>query len=453
MAKYLSFLAILLLFAGCYAKKEPLPGEIAEIQKNMTNAETKKWWKVFEDENLNRLLEEALAENFSLKSIRKKILQAEAQLKKSRSPLFPAIDATIGVSRSFVNESGYSDSENSFSLGAAAKYEVDLWGKIDSLSKAAGFEYKASKEDFKAANVTFTSEIAKNWYGYLYQSSRLRLLAEKRDIARKELETLKKRFVSAQADVSDILQQKSTIKEIDKDIVFSKNEKKIFATALNVMLSKKPDEKLIFNESAFPDVLSVKTPKIEMSKLMQRPDIKSLYYKLQAQDERYAAAISAQYPRLALSSNISSSSSGLNNVFDNWFASIAASAVSPIFDAGERKADVKAARAKTEELLFRYKQALLDAAKEVTDLLEKIESQKQYIKILKKQKEIAQKNIEFYRSRYITGQQEYRRYLSALMSFKNLEEKELKASYELALYYIGLYRALSTGWEEDKDKK
>ena len=169
-----------------------------------------------------------------------------------------------------------------------------------------------------------------------------------------------------------------------------------------------------------------------------------------AADRRVGAAVANRYPKLSLTAGVSSSPEYLRDLFDNWIASLAANLVAPLFDGGERKAEVTRTKAVVEEKLNDYGQAILDAIGEVEDALAQEAEQRAYIASLEKQLDLSSTVLERMRDRYLSGNVDYISVLDTLSTHQDLERTHLTAQRKLIEYRVNLCRALAGGWRMDR---
>ena len=146
---------VLLLFSGCTTvpvrdlDAVPLP---AHFSGSGADNLPEHWWESFGDAVLDRLIEQALAQNFSLQSVWARLDQAAAVERVASAELYPSLDAEGSAGRSWSQNNGGIDTDN-YSLGAMAGYELDLWGRIDSNSKAATLDRQATEAELKKRRV------------------------------------------------------------------------------------------------------------------------------------------------------------------------------------------------------------------------------------------------------------------------------------------------------------
>jgi NodT family efflux transporter outer membrane factor (OMF) lipoprotein len=448
--------AVFLSMQGCVHRGLP-SGPAVELPSHFSTSGLAlvpaRWWTAFEDPTLNRLMERALRGNFTLQMAWDRLDQAMALVKREGAPLWPQVEARAEASRSVQKTSetrlGTQDRTyfTEFLTALNISYEVDLWGRISSLKEAAQLDMKATLEELQTAAITLSAEVAGAWYRLIEGYAQLRLLDEQLKINEKYLEIIRLKLEMGQVSVTDLLQQRQLVESTRGKRLVAETTVKVLRNKLAVLLGMAPG----MLELEVPEEFSALPPPpatgVPAELVRRRPDVRAAELRLKAQDKRLAAAIADLFPRISLSAQGQSSSQAIRDLFDNWLASIAASLLSPVFEGGRRRAEVKRQEAALWERLHFYQETVLNALKEVEDALAKEGQQRQYIQSLKKQLELSRKASELTLESYTKGVGDFTRYLTTLLSHQELQRKYLEALKDLFLFRIELYRALAGGFE------
>ncbi|MDC9728879.1 MAG: efflux transporter outer membrane subunit [Methyloprofundus sp.] len=438
-------LLILCLITACAPKIEqvPLPTEIADSFSNSgTAAIQKHWWLSLNDPQLNQLIDQALAENFSLKSAYNRLEQANITAKQSGAELIPSLTATFTGSQQYSN----TGDSNPFSLGLTASYEVDLWGRIRANQQAAELEALASIENVKTAELSLSSEVAITWYRLVEQRSQLDLLAKQIKTNEDNVQLLMSRFAGAQATAADLYQQQQSLEASIGERYTVNANIKVLEHLLSVLIGKTPATITIPQKNHLPDLTEQPITGLSSDLIQRRPDLRAAYFQVQSANQRVASAIADRFPKLSLTANINTSSTDLQSLFNNWIATLAGNLILPIVDGGRRVAVVDINKAKSKEALNNYATALQTAVKEVEDSLAQEQEQKQYLLSLNKQYAFSQQATKQIRLRFMYGAIDFLRVLSTQISQQSLERKQITAKRQLIEYRLKLYRALAGGW-------
>ena len=395
---------------------------------------------------LNTLIEQALANNFSLKTAWDRLNQAEALARSTGANLTPALDAEAGTSRTLFSEDHQTGDSHGYSIGLTASYELDLWGRIRSSRDAAAFDAKAGNEDFRTAALTLSAQVAGTWYQLVEQYGQLDILSEQIDINKQVLELVTLQFRTGQVGIADMLQQRQLVESNRGENAQVAAQVKAFEHQLAILLGYSPLQPVAPRVSKLLNLPPMPQTGLPAYLIQHRPDIRSAYYRLRAADSDLATAIADRFPRLSLTAGVNTSGEHTRNLFDNWLATLAANLVTPMIDGGLREAEVDRTRAVASEALHTYGQTILDALGEVEDALAQEQHQRNFIASLDKQLKLAGQVIQRVRDRYLQGTVDYQRVLDALLSQQTLQRSLLTAKRDLVQNRIDLCRALGTGW-------
>jgi len=439
-----ALLLLLSVLAACSVdiKDVPLPVNLPEKFSFTGQAKVpNQWWLTFNDAALNCLINQALNENFTLLAAFNRLEQAQAIAKKSGAELIPSIDGDFFTTQKNTNTTTL----NNFTLGLAASYELDLWGRIRSNIHAAELDTLAAEEDLASAAISVSAEIASVWYKLIEQRQQLHLLDSQIKTNRDNVTMVTVRFRLGQATAADVFQQSQLLEFVIGNRLTVIANIRVLENQLAILIGKSPDTVALPEQDSFPTLPPIPETGLSTDLVQRRPDLRRAYFRIQAADQRVASAIADRFPKLSLAAGIDTSAPDLQSLFNNWMATIAGNLVMPIVDGGRRIAEVERNQAVSAEALNNYATALINAVKEVENALIQEHQQYQLVISLEKQVELSQQASTQIRSRYIYGAMDFLRVLSALLSQQNLERNRLLAQQQLIDYRINLYRALAGG--------
>ncbi len=306
-----------------------------------------RWWLSFNDPVLDRLIEQAMSNNLNLRIVWDRLSQAEAVARKAGALLWPTLDGQAGASRTAQRQPVTPPGEGrrttyrtSLSLGLVAGYEVDLWGRIRSTKDAAQFDVRASAEQVQAAAITLSAQVAVVWYTLVEQYGQIDLLQQQLKINQNVLDLITLRFRRGQAGAADVLQQRQLVESRRGDLAAAESRAGVLEHQLAILLGQNPTAPVAERVTHLLELAALPATGVPAELIQQRPDIRQAYHNVLAADRRVAAAIADRFPRLALSAQANTSAQSTRDLFDNWLASLAANLVAPLFDGGERKAEV-----------------------------------------------------------------------------------------------------------------
>jgi NodT family efflux transporter outer membrane factor (OMF) lipoprotein len=332
-----------------------------------------------------------------------------------------------------------------------AQYEIDLWGRIDSRVAAERLRARATLADYQTAALSLSAEIVRTWYRLMESLRQLALLDEQIATNQKVLQLLRDRFGSGQVRSVDILRQEQLSESTREQRLVVESERAVLGHQLAVLLGRPPQAGVEVASRELPALPPMPATGIPGELLRRRPDVRRAYQLLLAADRDLAAALSNRYPRLSLTASLATAESSADDLFRDWFASLAANLLGPLFDGGARAAEVEQARAVKRRLLYAYGETALVAFREVEDALIQEAKQGERIASLARQVALARRAYEQLGVEYLNGLSNYIDVLAALTEEQALQRELVTAERELLELRVALYRALAGGFTTHRE--
>ncbi|MHC4725773.1 MAG: efflux transporter outer membrane subunit [Planctomycetota bacterium] len=444
----ISVLLLMAISCSRQIKKPPMPTEIpSSFTTTGTEPLPDNWWLSFKDDELNFLIEQALKDNFNLAIAWDRLAQAQAVAKKSNANLLPRADLEAGFRRSRQEIQDSTTYSSLYSLGIAAGYEVDLWSQITSLQQAAWLDVQAQREALNTAAITMTASIASTWYQLAESKALIQIVKEQIETNKQVLNVVNVQFRKGTASAADVLRQRQLVASTEAQLIVSEETVELLQYQLSVLIGHQPESVWQQTSIDLPELPPIPRLGIPAEVLWRRPDILQNYRKVQAADQRLAAAIADQYPRISLAANVETSAASVHDLFDDWLANLAANAIQPLFDSALRKVEVERQEAIVLEQIHTWGQTILDALQEIEAALTRERQQTQLLESLKLQLGLARETYKRNRERYIKGQTDYIRVLESLQSLQFLERSVITAQRTLIGYRIDLYRSIAGSFD------
>lgn len=339
---------------------------------------------IFRDPRLLALVERAIVNNQNLRATLANVEVARGQYRVQRAAQFPAIDlgSSAGLrngtsSTQIANNGGAVTSGGgirqsySVDLGINA-FELDLFGRVRSLSNAALDEYLASDAGARAVRVTLVGDVAEAWFTYASDRTLLAIADDTRKAAAQSVRLTRARLQGDIAPRTDLDQALTIEKTADTDFARQTAQVAQDRNALVLLLGGPVAEAEL--PPTIDDALAAITPPpvgLSSDVLLRRPDVISAEYSLRAANARIGAARAAFFPRISLTGLFGFASSSLGALFDGgaFNYSAGASLGQPIFDWGANKGNLLIARASADAALGTYQYTIQTAFREVADAL------------------------------------------------------------------------------------
>lgn len=408
---------------------------------------TNEWWKAFGDEQLNQLVERALRGNLSVEQAAARLRQAEAAAVKSGAAQFPSLTGVAGAgSKSIHKEGQKTTSSEEFTLGLAASYELDLWGRVASGHRAALRTVEAVRFDLETAAMTLASRTTTTYFYWQQQQIKLSILNQQLAANRKIRSVVEKRFEMAQADAIDVLLQRQRVASSEASIPMVQSAISAAEHSLAILTGELPQTDLQLIVRPFVNLPDMPATGIPSDLLSRRPDLQAAWARLEAADWNVRAAQADRLPTLKLTGTATYGAESTDDLFDNWVMNLAAGLSAPLIDGGSRRAEVARTKAAADERVAAYRETVLTALGEVEDAVASELHRRDYVAAVNRQMAAAKMTADESFRRYTSGLNSYFEALLAETSRQNLEVTVVQAEFDLRADRVQLYRVLGGDW-------
>lgn len=418
------------------------------------------WWRSFNDQTLNNLINQALINNSDLALALNNLEYARVSLGLSKLDYLPNVGYSFNAKRQNNYPMGVdANSHGSYTAGFNLNYELDLWGRVRNSVGAAKSKFLATKYDYDAARLSLASNVADMYFSLLS-------LKEQEEILQNTLksynETLNFRQKQLNAGaISDIVfyQTKAQVDSAKSQLINVQNELSKTNTALSILVGKNYDEILHKNinvSSQMPSVPSVPSG-IPSDVLLHRADVASALESLKASNFLVGARKAEYFPTISLTGMLGYASGEFDRLFtqnaNSW--NIGGSLVGPLLDFGRTAKKVELANLDQNASFIKYDKTLKTAFGEVRDALE---NRKNSIKEQASMKELVNSQTKVYnmaKQRYDEGYSDHLELLDARRSLLSAKLNLAKANYSVLDSVVGVYKALGGGFnlEDNKTKR
>ena len=331
---------------------------------------------IFQDVRLQKLMDQALVNNRDLRVAAANIVRARSQFRAQRAELLPQLDANLQVQRSeTASSSGFAAGVRSAANGtlAISAYEVDLFGRIQSLTNAAQETYFATEATARATRLALLGDIATAWLTYASDQSLYKLAQDTAASARKTVDLTRARLEGGVAARTDLRQAQTILATAESNMARQQTAVAQDVNALVLLVGADFDRALL-PASIEEAATTIGDPPTGTSAdiLLRRPDVLAAEYSLRSANANIGAARAAMFPRITLTGILGLASGSLESLFGDsgqHTSQATAAAGYPIFQAGAARATVRASIAQRDALLSTYEKSIQTAFREVADAL------------------------------------------------------------------------------------
>jgi NodT family efflux transporter outer membrane factor (OMF) lipoprotein len=415
---------------------------------------TNRWWERFGSPELDRLVETALADNLDLAEAYARLKQARARAVQAGASRWPDVGLEGGASHSerrHKAESGdfVTTDTDSYSIGLASRFELDVWGKNRSSYEAGRLVSEASQEDLDAAAVTLAAEVTLRWLDIVLQRQILDLLALQLEANNKVLQLTELRLRKSQATALDVLQQRDAVARIRALIPPEVAREQALRHELALLLGKPARTDLEITTRELPAPTPLPSTGLPVELLTRRPDLRASALRMQAADWNVSAARADRLPSIRLLASGGFNAEAFSDLLDSNVSQLAADLVGPLLDGGARKAEVERTRAVVEEQVAAYYGQVLQAIREVEDALVGEQQQALLMEALRHRLETVHSTYTESLARYMKGMNDFLPVLAAQSAEQETQRVLVRTQRDGLAYRVQLHRALAGDWVED----
>jgi multidrug efflux system outer membrane protein len=421
-----------------------------------------RFWTLFQDEQLTRLVEEALTNSRDLKIAVLRIEEARANLRIARSFLYPTVNAVAVANRSKLSGAinlppGTPLIGNTFDIGLAASYEVDLWGKLSAGTDAAGAQLLATRYAAETVRIALAAQVAATYFTLRGLDAEVQITRDTLGTRDENVRLQKTRAsagLTSELDLRFAEAERSTVAatlpplesavaqtEAALARLVGRNARDVYAPA--IARGRPIDEKV---------VAPVVPNGLPSDLLERRPDIRQAEAILVSTRAQTAEARAQYFPSLTLTGSFGRESADLSDLFTAparvW--AIAGSLLQPIIGLNRIDAQVDAATARSEQAALIYQQSVVDALRDVHDALVAHNSARASFEAQDDRRKKQADVLRLAELRYKNGYSSYLEVLDAQRNLFDADRARLLALRNQQSAIVDLYRALGGGWAPDQ---
>lgn len=415
------------------------------------------WQTFIVDSDLRNLVSTALNNNRSLRQTLLDIEQARAQYRIQRADRVPGLNAAANGSRQRLpgdlSNTGSSAVSSSYQVGLALPdYELDLFGRVKSLTDAALEQYLATEEAARSARLALIAEVSQAYLSYDGAQRRLQLTEQTLASREDSLGLISQRRSAGAATALDYQEALGLVEQSRAELESTARQKQQSLNAL-VLLLGTPDAatRIPWVPQGKPMLVQDIAPGTPSELIERRPDILAAEHQLRARNADIGAARAAFFPRISLTGSFGTSSAEMSGLFDggsrSW--SFVPTLSLPIFDAGRNSANLDLANVRKDSAVAAYEGTIQTAFREVADALAATDTLRREETARRALANTSNETLKLAKARYEGGVDSHLRYLDAQRSSFVNESAYIETSTQRQIALVDLFRALGGGWSGD----
>jgi multidrug efflux system outer membrane protein len=420
------------------------------------------WRDVFTDPRLNRAIETAIANNRDLRIAVLNAAAAEAQFRVQRADLFPQLSASgsvtasrtpLGLASTTVpvdSTAGVNRRVYDASVGLSA-YEIDLFGRIRSLSTAAFERYLGYTETRRSAQISLIGQVASGWLAIAADQELIDLTQRTLANQQEAYAITRAAYQGGTATELALRQAQTSVETARASLQRYTRAKAQDVNALALLLGQPVPADLL------PDSLSARDPSIaEVSPgigseiLLRRPDVLAAERNLAAANAEVGAARAAFFPSITLTASAGTGSAALSTLFGagSGIWSFVPQINLPIFTGGALEGSLDAAKIRTDIQVATYERTVQAAFREVADALAASGTYDRQIAAQRALVASYQAAYNLALLRFRSGLDNYQAPLDSQRQLFTAQQELIGLELLRLQNRVSLYRALGGGWQE-----
>lgn len=468
--------------------------------KSATNAELaeprlgRDWWRLFQDPDLDALMEETLRANQNLVAAMARVAQAREEAIAVESQFYPVLTLNPQAARSRFpigarsggafaggtqgrtpgatptptptpspggNTPGTTPNtgatkiatpsvsrSNFYQLPFDLSYEIDIWGRVRRAVEAARAQTQVSLYDLEVVRQTLLADLAQDYFNLRSLEEQDRITHRNVELYRQQLELSQLQFKSGLASETNIYQSMTLLNATQALEIDLRRQRADLEHAIAILLGRPPAD-FSLNSRARPPIPPVIPAGVPANLLRRRPDVAEAEQNLVAASAQIGVAQANLYPAVRLTATAGLEGSALNQLrdWDNHFWTIGSNISAPLFTGGQLRANLRQARARYQELEANYRNTVLGAFRDVEDALTDLHLRGEVARAQAQAVASARQYLQLTQAQYKAGFVSYLQVIDADRSLLVNEINQAQTLYQRMVSAVLLIKALGGGWD------
>ncbi|HWU48533.1 MAG TPA: efflux transporter outer membrane subunit [Asticcacaulis sp.] len=400
------------------------------------------WRSLFTDPALQKTIELALTNNRDLRVATLNVQKARAQYGIERAGLFPSLDASGSGTKTHTDASGDNDA---YTANLGLSWELDLFGRVQSLKNAAKEDFFASQENRNAAQISLIAAVADAWIGLAADQDALKL-------AQQTYASLNDAYGIAQKQAGFGAISDLDLNQIETEMEQARANAAAEATAVDqdkaaLTLLVGADIPADLLPSGLSDAIVAESVPVGLPSdvLLNRPDVLAAEHDLKAYNADIGAARAAFFPSISLTGSAGSASNQLGDLFKSgsgkW--SYGANISVPIFSGGANLNALRSAKVSRDIAVAQYEQAIQSAFSDVNSALAVRARIDERLQAQSASSQAAQRSLDLSQARYQAGADSYLTLMTAQRTLYASQSSLISLKALKAANLVALYAALA----------
>ena len=426
------------------------PVQLGSGQRFVAGSIDTEWWKIFGSAKLNQLIRQALQASPSVNGARATLEQAKYSYEaQAGASLYPQVSGNTGASRQRVNKAafgqpGESTTYNLFNAGVNVGYNLDLFGGNRRMLESLAAETEHKKYQLETARLMLVSNLLATAVKQAQLAMQLQASLQMLQAQEEQFKITRKRFLLGVGSQSEVLALQTAVEQSRANIPQIRNSLEQQNHLLAVLAGSPPGSRDIPSFTLSDFTLPATLPLMIPSELVRhRPDIRASEALLKAANAQYGMAIAKRYPQINLSADIGSQALTASSLFGagSLVWGLAGQLTQPLFKKG-LIAESDAARAGFNAAAANYRETVLQAFRNVADVLRSLDNDARSLVAQAAAHASAGQSLKLVKEEYKLGAANYLEVLSAQQQVQLNNLNLIEAQARRLIDATALYQAM-----------
>lgn len=406
------------------------------------------WRQFFTDARLKQLIELALNNNRDLRVAVLNIERVRALYQIQRAEQFPTVQ--LGATGLYQPNADGRGNHSMYTAGLnVTGYELDLFGRVRSLTDAALHQFFASEEARKAAQISLIAAVANTYLAWQADEAQLQVARQTLETREEGYRLLQLKFDNGALSEYDLAQAVTLVEGARAAVALLQRQRAQGRNALVLLIGQPLPTQLPAGLPLDQQGLLATLPAGLPSELLQRrPDVRQAERQLQAANANIGAARAAFFPRITLTGNVGLASADLGDLFDGSAWQFAPRITLPIFDAGANRANLQRSETDRDIALAQYERTIQLAFREVADALAGRATLGEQLRAQQAQTEAEAKRSQLAELRFRSGVASFLDVLDAQRALFTTQQATIIVQAAQQQNLVTLYKVLGGGWQD-----
>lgn len=457
------------LFAGCAVGPDyhrPQVDMTSTYQAHLASTnpapagELDRWWELFHDPALDRLIREAARSNYDIRIAQARVREARAQAGVARAALLPSVDASGDYTHQRLSRNapagfvagaaGLSLEQNSYDAGVDASWEADVFGGNRRAFEAARADLGASVESSRDVLITVLGDVGVNYLDLRGLQKELAVVRQNLQLQEDTLGLTRGQLNAGLATEVDTARAEAQAENTRAQIPLFEQNIQRDIHRLAILTGRQPGAVEAQLSPSAPIPMAVPSIPVGLPSdlLRRRPDIRETERELAAATARIGVATADLFPKFTLTSMAGLDTISAGTFFD---ASSSVWSIGPsmrwsVFAGGRIRQNIKVQNARQEQALDQYQQTVLTSLEEVENALVACNKELEHHQALVRSEAANRRAAVLAEDRYRSGLEDFLDVLDTQRSLLAVQDDLAQSERTMGQNIVRLYKALGGGW-------